>query len=477
MSVIYLRTDEQEYLGVEGGSNYYLVFDETQYHEFQFHAHATYSLTQTHGQFETLGIGGEAGSPWHDRWEQSDQRHWIYDDADDYLDKHTGRKWAGQHWRSQLQYDKHGFICNSESDLRGILSGNWVPQRPENTEVHGYWMPQELFARIPLTKFDAINKYLVTQTVSVEWQEQNNPKSIYLSHCRGQFYKAERRPITPAMVRACMEHYGYLSLLDGEQVTKLKRTYGNQIRVLGGVDFGSSTVSPTTYLAIIIHWRLSGRYQLAFIEPIAQTDHPYDKAKHIATRLLDFSVDLAVGDIGHGQDMVPIIQEGGRDSLDNKFAGVGKSKFWSCRTMGDETKPQMRITQETDARGTEIARVQIDKTTTIQQFVDFIGWKIPVADPKQPSLERPQSSDYVIPKFMIPNAEPWKTDYLIKDFSATTRKDLEKIQDEAVEDPRQKAVKNFNHPADSMMACIYCHVADNSYDEGAYSITVGRKRF
>jgi len=61
-SVVYMVTDEGEYKNVEGKSNYYLVFDESQYHDLQFLAHATYSLTQTHGQFETLGIGGEAGS-------------------------------------------------------------------------------------------------------------------------------------------------------------------------------------------------------------------------------------------------------------------------------------------------------------------------------------------------------------------------------------------------------------------------------
>lgn len=474
-TVIYLRTDESEYRHVESLSNSYLALDETQYHDFQFISHATYSLTITHGQFETLGIGGEAGSDWHARWEQSDQRHWIYDDADPYHDKSTGRQWAGQHWRSKLEFDSDGNVSNGDMDLKGILAGSWVPQRPENTEVRGYWMPQEIFARIPLTIYDAIHKYKVPATISIEWQEKNNPKSIYLSHCRGLFFKAERRPITPAMVRACMEHYGYLSLLTGEQCRTLKRLHGNSLRVLGGVDFGSSTVSPTTYLAIILHWRKSGRFQLAWIEPISQTDHPFDKAKHICDRLLEYDVDLSVGDIGHGQDMIPIIQSGGRDSHDVPFAGVGKGKFWSCRTIGDETKPQMRITQEADEKGVQLGRVQIDKTTTIQQFVDFIGWQIPVADIRQPWLDRPNMSDYVIPKFMIPNLEPWTVDYLIKDFSATTRKDLEKIQDEAVEDPRQKATKSYNHPADSMMANIYCLVADNSYDPAAFHVSVGRR--
>ncbi len=476
-SVVYMVTDEGEYKNVEGKSNYYLVFDETQYHDYQFVSHATYSLTQTHGQFETLGIGGEAGSEWDNRWLSSDQREWIYDNNSDYTDPSTGRVWENQGWRTELTFDEHGVINNTSEDLKKILAGKWVPQNPDATEVRGYHLPQRIFPSIPLTINDAVMKYQIPSNISIEWQEKNQPQSIFLSHCEGLFYKAERRPITPEMVRACMRPYEYMNLLSAAQVVDLKNIHGNELRVLGGIDFGSSTTTPTTVLAILLHWRKSKRYQLAWIEKIAQTDHPYDKARHIAETFAAYGVDIAVGDIGHGQDMVPVIQDGGRDSQDVSFSGLGKSTFYSCRTISDETKPHMDIQADSEPEGEELGRFQVDKTTIIQQFVDFIGWKVDVAHIREPWRELTRENEPItIPKLMIPYKNNWETDWLIKDWVKLTRKDLEKQQEGEVEDGRQRVRKEFNHPPDSMMALIYCMVGDNNYDEGSFSISRVRKK-
>ena len=99
---------------------------------------------------------------------------------------------------------------------------------------------------------------------------------MYLSHCRGEFYKAERRPITPEMVEAC--YVNYLKLLLPHEVIDLKALYGNEIRVLGGVDFGSGPTASKTVATIIIHWRKSNRYQLAWIDP-RPAEHPMDQAR------------------------------------------------------------------------------------------------------------------------------------------------------------------------------------------------------
>ena len=476
-SVIYMVTDEGEYKNVEGKSNYYLAFDETQYHDYQFVSHATYSLTQTHGQFETMGIGGEAGSEWDNRWLSSDQREWIYDNNSDYTDPSTGRVWENQGWRNELTFDNYGIINNTPEELKKILSGQWIPQNPDATEVRGYHLPQRIFPSIPLTIHSAVNDYQIPSNISIEWQEKNQPLSIFLSHCEGKFYKAERRPITPEMVRACMRPYEYLNLLSGDEVRALKSQYGNELRVLGGIDFGSSTTTPTTVLAILLHWRKSKRYQLAWIEKIPQTDHPYDKARHIAETFAAYGVDIAVGDIGHGQDMIPVIQDGGRDSDDVAFNGLGKNTFYSCRTISDETKPQMSKQQESDEEGTELGRFQIDKTTIIQQFVDFIGWKIDVAHIREPWRELTREDEPItIPKLMIPYKNDWETDWLVRDWVQLTRKDLEKQQEGAVEDGRQRVRKEYNHPPDSLMAMIYCMVGDNNYDEGSFSLSRVRKR-
>jgi len=451
-SIIYLRTDEAEYRHVEGLSNALLILDESQYHDLQFLSHATYSLTQTRGQLQVLGIGGEAGSEYHKMWEASDQRIWTYDNPN---------------WREDLQFDSQGNIVNQPEELRGILSGHWEPTKPQNTEIHGYHMPQTIFARIPMSIEEAIHKYHVSARNSIEWQRLHNPPSIFSSHCLGEFFRAERRPITPEMVRNCMDEQ--FALLRPEEVRELKEVFGNEIRVLGGVDFGSgASGASSTVVSIIIHWRKSGRYQIAWIERRPQ-EHQLDQARYISELFTSYNIDFGVGDLGYGAIQVDAIQRGGRDSQDVKFNGVGKKRFTGCRTHGDETKPEQEFKQTTDEHGLEKGRIQIDKTTTIQNFIDLVGWY--VSHPTRSDEEQLKRT-----KLLIPSRIDYETDFLIDDFTSITRKDLAENPEEIDVDPRQKARKEFNHPPDSVMAIVYCIVADNNYDAGAFSIRGVRKK-
>ncbi len=79
-------------------------------------------------------------------------------------------------------------------------------------------------------------------------------------------------------------------------------------------------------------------------------------------------------------------------------------------------------------------------------------------------------------KLMIPMKKDWETDFLMSDMTDITRKDIDKEDDRSVDDPRQKAVKLFNHPRDSVMSIIYCLVGDNNYDEAAFAISRGTHR-
>lgn len=62
---------------------------------------------------------------------------------------------------------------------------------------------------------------------------------------------------------------------------------------------------------------------------------------------------------------------------------------------------------------------------------------------------------------MIPflTSREFETDWLIKDFTDITRKDIPETEDVTITDPRQKPKKEFNHPKDSVMAIIYARVA------------------
>lgn len=443
-SVIYLVTDENRYHQVEGKANVCLVLDETQAQTVESLPIAIYSLSKTKGNLYMLGIGGEAGSPYWKLWQRTDQREWIYED---------------QYWRSKLTFDSRGNVSNNPDELKSILTGRWVAQKPENVNYRGYHMPQTIFPNIPLTIEEAVTVYQTQPELSIEYQRKYLPKSIFQSHTMGEFYKAPRRPVTPEMVEAC--YVRYLSLLQPDEVRMLKETYGNEIRIVMGVDFGSGPTASSTVISIIIHWRKSDRFQLVAINRRPQ-EHQLDQAGLIAALGRAYNVDYGVGDLGYGQNQVKLIQDGGRDSHDTKFKGMGKRHFSGCRTIGSEVKPEMVYRQATDEHGTEVGRLQIDKTTSIQGFVDFIDTY--VGHPTRANdLELKQT------KFMIPMKDDWETDFLMDDFCSITRKDI-KEEGEQEEDPRQRAKKEFNHPADSVMSIIYCLVADNKYDEHRYKI-------
>jgi hypothetical protein len=429
------------------------MLDEAQYQEVQFLSKAMYALSQTRGKFYILGVGGEAGSEYYKLWKRTDQREWVY---------------KNKNWRDMLKFDSNGNIIND--NLSEILAGRWVAQKPENKDFRGYHMPQTIFARIPLTIEDAKLKYRVGPTFSIEWQEKHAPKSIFLSHVMGEFYKADRRPITPEMVHACLEPYSAYSLLRADEVREIKATFGNQVRVLMGVDFGSGPAASSTVISIMLYWRKSNRYQLAWIEKRPQ-EHQLDQARYIANLGLQYGIEAGVGDLGYGQIQVKVIQDGGSDSLDNKFEGLGRRRFMGCRTIGDETKPEMEYKTVIDEHGEKVGRKEIDKTTWIQNFIDFVGTYVNYI-----SMGQNVSNDNnKRTKLMIPYANDYDVDFLVNDFCSITRKDMEKVADVVVDDPRQKAKKEFNHPSDSVMSIIYCLVANEKFDEDPYGI-IGVKR-
>jgi len=449
-STIYCVTDEGEYKKVEGKSLQVLMLDETQYQDVQFLEKAQYSLFQTKGRMYMLGIGGEAGSEYHKMWERTDQREWIYED---------------KFWREKLTFDGNGAITNTNDELKSFLAGSWKSQKPENTQFRGYHLPQTIFPSIPLTIDDATTRYNVNPEFSIEYQRRYKMSSIYSSHCMGEFYKAERRPITPEMVEAC--YVRYLDFLTIDEVREIKSIFGNEVRVVAGIDWGSGPAASLTVGSVMLHWRGSNRYQLVDHDPRPQ-EHGSDQVRHFAERYgkAGYNVDSCVADYGYGQDRVPMLQAGGRDSHDVKFAGLGKSVCKGIRWIGDETKPDLKFEQSTDEHGTQVGRLQVDRTTVIQNYVDFIGQY--VAHPTRQSDESCKR-----PMFMIPynkHAELILGRSLLDDLCAITRKDLDEIQDVSIEDPRQRTVKQFNHPKDVVVSHINCITAAAHYDSDKFRI-------
>ena len=105
----------------------------------------------------------------------------------------------------------------------------------------------------------------------------------------------------------------------------------------------------------------------------------------------------------------------------------------------------------------------VDKTQVIQNFIDMLGTKV-VVDEKSVS------------QFIIPMKNDWECGFLLDDFCDTTRNDLAEDQENVVEDSRQKAKKEFNHPKDSMMSIIYTMICKERHDPHGFDITPIVKR-
>lgn len=459
-TIIYLLTDEQKYKNVEGKSNIVVISDEHQKQESQFFGIVMYTLSQTRGRLYKFGIGGEAGSPWHSQYMQTDQRMWIFDDSSDYTDEKTGRAYPGQGWRHKLKFDKKGDITNTPAQLKKILAGKWISQEPNNEQYRGYWMPQDIFATIPLTINDAITKYKMQPELSIEYQEKHYPKSMFMSHCRGMFYKANRRPITPEMVRKCYDHS--LSLMTPDEIGALKQEKKNEILLFGGVDWGSGPAASSTVGSILIYWRKTNRYQLAWIDRRPE-ENTTVSAGYFAEVFKSAQCDYVVADLGYGDNAVPLLQKGGTDITGKIVQGLGMGKCMGCWTTGNPIDETQKFQQETDEHGVTKAHITIDHTQVIQNFVDFIDTTVEVDG--EPATQ-----------FIIPMANDWETDFLLEDFCATTRRDLNDAEEIAVDDPREKPRKQFNHPRDTMMSIIYCMVGKNNHNPGASSISLVVKK-
>jgi hypothetical protein len=428
-STIYLRNHVNEYKNVEGLSPVLCVCDEAQYLDIANIGKVYQTMAATKGKMRILGIGGEEGSPYQRLWKSTNQQEWIYDDPQ---------------WREKLEFDSEGLVVDDYLD--DVLKGRWVAKNPSVTDFAGYHIPRTLMPDTPLTKLDAIEKYRIDPIYSLEgYLEQKSPE-LYTTHVLGQFYTSARRPVTHEMVLSCIKPYHYLPLLQPDEVIELKETFGNQIKVAMGVDFGSGRNSKTA-IAILILWNTNDRIQLAHIETRPQEDHLY-QAQYITELFKLYKCDFGVGDLGYGEIQVKLIQEGGvNQETGKKYSGVGTSRFIGARSIGNEAKPFQAFSEKIDEHGRETERIHIDKTATIDTVIEIFQKRIP-----HPLYSHNEKFSRL--QFMIPGQNISQVDFLVTDFTSITRKDLTQLQ-RKTEDIRQNPRREYNHPPDTVMAIAY----------------------
>ena len=467
-STIYITTDHGQYHHVEGKSAQHVMLDEAQYQDMQYFDRIPLIMTITQGKISVLGVGGEAGSPYEQTWKETDQREWIFDNQEDYIDS-AGMVFPNEGWRNDLIFGevkdefteriKWGLIADKR--LMKIMSGRWKAMVPENEgNWHGYHIPQRIIPQIPLSIADAINPkmYNTEKKYAIEAKRMKLSPHLFTSHVIGGFYHAERRPITTEMIDKLFAGNAKLQLMEPWEIADIKDQFGKEVKISMGVDFGSGSPSQTV-ICVMIEWIMQpetasqdkiSRIQLVHLDP-RPAENLLDQAKNIALLFDECKCDIGVGDLGYGAIQIEQIQDGGSDRITGAhFNGVGSENFFGCRSIGDETKPIMDFNKKIDEHGEQREHIKIDKTTVIQEFVDIMS--LMVNDPKDP-----YNVDKRKHKLLFP-AEPHskqKIDFLYGDLTNLTRKDLSDKIDEDEEDTRQNARKEFNHPKDSLMAIIY----------------------
>ena len=467
-STIYITTDHGQYHHVEGKSASHIMLDEAQYQDMQYFDRVPLVMTITQGKISVLGVGGEAGSPYEQLWRDTDQRQCVFDNNEDYVDS-AGVVFKGQGWRNDLIFGeikdedtektKWGLIADDK--LMKIMSGRWKATEPQKSrDWHGFHIPQMIIPQIPLSIADATNPkmYNIDKKYAIEAKRQRMSPHLFTSHVMGGFYHAERRPITREMIDNLFRGNEEHKLMDNWEIADVKDQFGKEVNIAMGVDFGSGSPSQTV-IAIWIEWVLQpetssqdkiSRLQLVKLEP-RPAENLLDQAKYIAELFDECQCDIGVGDLGYGAIQVQQIQDGGTDRITGQhFNGVGATNFFGCRSIGDETKNVLQFNKKIDEHGEVREHLRIDKTTSIQEFIDLMG--VMVDDP-----EDRYNLDKRKYKLMFP-AEPYskqQIDFVYADLTNLTRKDLSDKIDESEADGRQRARKQFNHPKDSLMAMIY----------------------
>jgi len=440
-STIYMTTDQHGYKHVEGKSLAVCVLDEAQYQDVEYLSKLEQTMRITRGKLRVLGIGGESGSPYERMWNKSDQREWIYKD---------------ENWRDKLEFDDQGLVIDEY--MRDVLRGRWVVRNPNGTEIHGYHVPQSLSPLVPISIHDAVVKYKTAAKFSIENQEREYPSSIFKTHVLGTFHRATRRPLTRATILACMDKK--LAMLKPDEVKEITEERKDAI-VSFGVDFGSGPANSSTVACVLIQFKDDNQYRIAWIEKRPQ-ENQLDQARYLNALFKSYNCEIGAGDLGYGAIQVKVIQDGGADRLTGElFTGVGATNFYGCHSIASDTKPFQIHEAVTDEHGDETNKLSIDKTASIQEFIDILERKIPNRDyPKDLKKARSQ--------LIIPYKDSFETEWLINDFTSITRKDLAKIEDIDIIDPRQRPRKEFNHPRDSVMSIIYAVQAIKQKDTASW---------
>ena len=253
-----------------------------------------------------FGTPRKKGSGFYKRWMSSTQQYY-------YLGCEKCKKHFPLYTPGSDEWEKiwlYGFIvkcthCGHEQDKRTAAeNGKWVPLKQESDEdcrmigfhINQLYMPT-------FTKEDILNEKPGIHPVNTE--------RIYQNEVLGEFFQGDSSPITPEEIRESCAEIG--------RKFRSRIAPGEEQIVVLGIDYGARAdleqlanpdkvkgVGQSYSTAVVLSVKGSGLLSIEFATKFKRND--FESKKGIIDQLMrQYSVDLAIGDIGYSNDFSEVM--------------------------------------------------------------------------------------------------------------------------------------------------------------------------
>lgn len=402
-----------------GKSNRRLVVDEGQDIDWDGFQNARETQADTFGDLVIAGVGGFVDTQYHNIWQSTNQMEYSFK----YNDMYEG--YDNMSWRNKLQFDENGLVYGDY--MKEILDGDWIPEKEKNSSRHGYHLSQLQNPRIPLTIKDAEEKYKISSEFSIEWKlkDPNNTQIDLRRNVYAEFVEGELKPITTKdMLKLCDK-----SLF----LTKAQDVDHEKGDVFVGTDIGG--IGKT----VVWIWQCINStapiFQLLWVQKI-ETGDTDEQIEQVLSLIDAYEADFIATDAGGGSSRTQAIQ---------------KRYGTRSRRITYHVRPEKPTPTDDEYRKQESElRYVIDRTFSIDRIIDLI---------KHPYVDGNFTSNRII----IPNAEPEKVKWIIKQFVAL---EGETANLKTTGQQYIKYIHKDSEPDDALQACNYSYIAWDLYDGG-----------
>lgn len=397
-----------KWINVQGKSNKKMTVDEGQDENWDGFHNAQETLTDTAGRTLIAGIGGVEDSAYHNIYKSTDQREWIFDDGDEYMD------YENMSWRKNLEFDEHGLVYNKK--MNDVMSGHYKITKPENSARHGYWLPQTYNPRIPITIKSAVEDYKLPEYFSIEYKlkDINYTEDEIQRNVFARFVAGQTKPITIKDMKNLFDDTVSLTMADDVDFELGP--------VLVGIDWGGGGKT------IIWIWQCVNEeapiFKLLWVEKVETND--LAEQQRICFDLIDaYEADFISMDAGGASDRVQAMQK----RYGNRSVRISYN-----------VRPEIpQPTKKEYKKQLREMRYRIDRTFSMNRIISLI--------------KRPYNQDgKLLNRIILPGADYEKVKWIINQFVA-----IEAVK-EYLKATGQKYIKYIHkdsEPDDAFQACNY----------------------